>query len=417
MAFVVDFGGFETRCGYSDEFSPCYIHRSVARQMGSQFLFGEDAMTEMSHLRPSSTSSFSSQFHSRLWPANAVLQENMAQGLLNHHLRHMYNELTQSAAPIAFARNTSTGRLIDVPALPWHFVVPEYFFTSSPKRHDLFKFTSIVLESGECPAFYASRPSVTAALGSGKASALVLDIGHTQSTVAAVVDGAVVDSSVRSSGTAGASVNTSLLNICNSAGLAPERLLFDCRGVPLSAIDADAHLTDLCHRIKVRGGLYLGCPHIESPQGAHSDNSMYTTPDGEVVALPHEARTLSFECLFSDTQAQGSVNIAYLLKDSKATLPSELQSSLPLVIAGGTSVVAGFQERLHYEIKRFDLSATDVALSKFTSPILAPHHSLSHLQWSGAALVTNSSAFAGLWITREEFAEEGEGVIRRKLIQ
>ena len=501
MAFVVDIGSYETRAGFSDEFAPGYVHRSVAgcstasSSPSSSYSFGvfdvrrQHAAT-VGAATPSSVPSFRA-FRSLCGDdgdVSTVMASAAGRDLLLAHLRHVRDELTNAAAPIAFApqRGGGSGYNPFDPAavLPFHFVLPEACFAprhggssgsnssgigsnsnssggGGGYRRGVEAFAAALLESGACPALYASRPSVAATLASGRASGIVLDVGHSQCTVTAVVDGVALQQSQQRSAAGGAAVNERLLALlagggyCAEDALSPsnadaasasplaaaappltrDQLLRNCYGIAGSHPLAPICLDELCHGMKTRGGSYVNCPTLAedgarglaASYGGGSSAAlspallpMYVAPDGQVVSMPERCRTRCFEVLFSDTENVGATptcNLGALVTEAKRGLPAELRGVLPLLLCGATSAAGGLRERLLFEMKRHDLSVADAAQLKSANPLVAPLHSLPGLQWGGAALASSSTAFSSLWITRAELEEEGASVLARKLFQ
>lgn len=54
------------------------------------------------------------------------------------------------------------------------------------------KTTEFAFETFQVPAFYLAKNGMCAAFSSGKATALIVDVGHGQSSVTPVVDGMIL---------------------------------------------------------------------------------------------------------------------------------------------------------------------------------------------------------------------------------
>jgi actin len=75
-----------------------------------------------------------------------------------------------------------------------------------------------------------------------------------------------------------------------------------------------------------------------------------------------------------------------------------------IVLAGGTTMLPGMQERLQKEL---------ILLGKHQARVLAPlDRNVS--SWSGGSILASLSTFQPMWISKEEYEEEGPAVVHRK---
>jgi len=74
-----------------------------------------------------------------------------------------------------------------------------------------------------------------------------------------------------------------------------------------------------------------------------------------------------------------------------------------VVVAGGTSLLTGFNERLLKSIQK--LATRDVTIT-----VLAPKNRRFSC-WVGGATVSSLKAFNRLWITKKDYDEEGQRIL------
>lgn len=74
-----------------------------------------------------------------------------------------------------------------------------------------------------------------------------------------------------------------------------------------------------------------------------------------------------------------------------------------IVVAGGTSMFTGFNERLHKSIQK--LCVRDINIT-----LLAPKNRKFSC-WMGGATVSSLKAFNRMWISKKDFEEEGPRIL------
>ena len=145
----------------------------------------------------------------------------------------------------------------------------------------------------------------------------------------------------------------------------------------------------------------------------------YELPDGRVISLGPE-RYLAPECLFQpylvDSEAPG-IGEAVFQTVQKADL--DIRSALysGIVLSGGTSMYPGLPSRLEKEIKQQYLSRVlqndSSRLSNFKLKIDDPPRR-RHMVFLGGAVLANVMADKDhLWITRQEWEEQGPRVLQK----
>lgn len=429
MSVVVDFGSYTSKVGFAADITPTFSERSVAASYSSSVgsssttCFGEDGLSAAycdpgARVMPSlwSASSLVSATQASVAPTSCAASREM----LFQHVLHLYSRL--------FDTNNPTSLL---GAHPLNAIIPETWFSDGKVLETVVE-TLLGYSYGperavNGPALYLSRPSVSAAIGAGRPSALVLDVGHSQTTAAAVCDGYALDSSIRSVSAGGAALNNLLLSLCPVSPATGERCPHSLASICKSSGYPQAWMPTFVDRavstFRVYGGTSMSVPKLgdqvkeSAPVALH-----FELPDGNQALIPeYEVFGVYEHGLFSgsklspssqrSTNNLPSYNIANLLVDCKARVDPQVSHILPLVVCGGVSQTRGFAERFAKELRLVDASITAMY-----NPLLpVPAGTIYNLQWSGAALISQSSAFAGMWITAGEYEELGSSLLSRKL--
>lgn len=127
----------------------------------------------------------------------------------------------------------------------------------------------------------------------------------------------------------------------------------------------------------------------------------YLLPDGSPVIITKE-KFLAPEILFAPER----IGLEYpgihemvcsSIKKCDVDLRKTLYNSI--ITAGGTTLMAGFGDRLHKSIQKLapkDMKAT----------LIQPNNRL-HSCWIGGSTVSSLKAFNRMWVTKKQYDEEG----------
>ncbi|KAG5468837.1 hypothetical protein CUR178_01673 [Leishmania enriettii] len=302
---------------------------------------------------------------------------------------------------------------------PLCLVLPEVWHERTDVMEALFQ---LILETpGLTTALYAMRPSVGWTFASGAASSIVLDVGHSHTTVTAVLDGYALRHSVDTIPVGGDAITTQY-----------SELLCTHRTAVLSAAPALSHSTAqeihwrdwvadvklcLAHVLPSQGGANgaasaggkESAPTAGKGAAVRSAEELQA-PDGTRVDLDERTAALPFEVFFS-TAGDGKRNVAALVALCKRRMDPEWQlHTVPHLLAGAGSLVPGFRDRMLEELK-----AQDSSYFRYEQGRALNVTQTADGAWVGASMASSSSSFEPLWVTRGEWAEEGASVLYRKL--
>jgi len=137
----------------------------------------------------------------------------------------------------------------------------------------------------------------------------------------------------------------------------------------------------------------------------NEEQRSYELPDDQVIQVDHRVRFKATEILFQPSLC-GSMapGIAKMTFDSIEKCDNDLKINLynNIVLAGGTTLLPGFQERFEYEIKSLAMHAakTDIMVyadlqRKFSA-------------WIGGSMLASFSNFPEMTIKKEEYENAQE---------
>lgn len=128
-------------------------------------------------------------------------------------------------------------------------------------------------------------------------------------------------------------------------------------------------------------------------------------PDGQIIQLGSE-KYKAPEILFSpDKIGLEWPGVHEMVVNSIKSCDIDVRKTLyqAIVVAGGTSLLTGFNERLLKSIQK--LAYRDVTIS-----VMAPKNRKLSC-WVGGATVSSLKAFNRLWITKKEYEEHGSKIL------
>ncbi|KPI87991.1 putative actin-like protein [Leptomonas seymouri] len=305
---------------------------------------------------------------------------------------------------------------------PLCLVLPEVWHERVDVMEALFQ---LILDTpGLTTALYCVRPSVAWTFSSGAASSIVLDVGHSHTTVTAVLDGYALRHSVDTVPVGGDAVTAQYREL-----LAKFRPAVETAAPALSQDFArDVYWNDWVSDVKHCLARVLPFRALSGTSAVGTDNTGTSkstaataasearlaldlqAPDGSRVQLDECKAGAPFEIFFRGTSDQKG-SVASMIATCKRRMDPEWQlHTVPHLLAGAGSLVPGFRDRVLEELKAQDSSyfryERDGAMSVAQTTDGA---------WAGASMAASSSSFEPLWVTRGEWAEEGPSVLHRKL--
>lgn len=248
----------------------------------------------------------------------------------------------------------------------------------------------VFFETFRAPALFVAPPAVLSLYASGRTTGVVLDVGEGVTHCIPVYEGHALKHSIVRSDVAGGDVTKRLQLLLRKGGL---------------AFSTTAE-SDFCSAMKEEVCYVSNVPAKED-SGSQTQKAQYQLPDGQVVDLSSE-RHRSSEVLF-DPSLMGSEErpVHDVLLSSVMSADMDLRSTLfsNVVLAGGTTSLPGFGDRLLYEVRSRAPERTRIRISA------PPERGES--AWVGGSILASLATFKNMWVTRGEYEEYGSSILHR----
>ncbi|ERF72484.1 Actin-related protein 4 [Endocarpon pusillum Z07020] len=322
------------------------------------------------------------------------------------------------------------------------------------------KCAEIAMESWGAPAFYIGRQGVMAAFASGKATALIVDVGASNTSVTPVHDGIILKKSIQRSHLAGNFISSQIRNMLASnqpqpITITPHYLIKSKTpvdaGQPANAVlrdfpsDFTPPQASFRRYQEERTLLEFKELVVQVWPGPTPLLSSTNGVTQEEIARGYPGKTFEFPDGYNQLFTSDRYKVAESLFDHRAyiappptlqnpdtpfasspptaeqTLTHMIRSSLshvdvdirPLMLAnvvvtGGSSLIPGFTERLNNELQRM-FPSTRVRLQAAGN---SPERKFG--SWIGGSIMASLGTFHQMWISRKEFEEHGSAIVEKR---
>ncbi|KAJ6232827.1 actin-7-related [Anaeramoeba flamelloides] len=257
------------------------------------------------------------------------------------------------------------------------------------------KMTEIMFEKFNIPAFHFSLPEPLSLHTYGRTTGVVLDIGHSFTTIDAFMEGNKIQEVRAQQDLAGNDLTDYLLKILAERGYsftttAEREIVRDVKEkLCYVALDFDQEM-------------------ILASQSSSEVDMSYELPDGQVITIGDE-RFRCPEVLFQpsplDSKMDGIHEIVYnTINESHVDFQETLYHNI--ILSGGSTLFDGMKERLQQEIQKL--------APKTVSVKVASSEERKYAAWIGASILTSLSTFEDRWILKKEYNESGAAIVHKK---
>lgn len=139
----------------------------------------------------------------------------------------------------------------------------------------------------------------------------------------------------------------------------------------------------------------------------------YELPDGQFVTLGDErfrCPEVLFQPSLADTGSSLSPGIHQLISESIMKCNEDIRNKMyaNIVMSGGSTMFNGIRERMRKEIT----AIAEASPTRKVKVIVPPEPKYS--AWIGGSILASLSDFQSMWISKQEYDEEGPSVVNRK---
>ena len=254
------------------------------------------------------------------------------------------------------------------------------------------KMAQIMFEMFNTPAIYIANQAVLSLYTSGKITGIVMDAGETTCYTVPVYDGFELPHAILHKEIGGRDITDHL-----------QKLLCE-RGYVFSSTAEREMVRDIKEKIG-----YVTLDFIMEMKRESSEvDEKFELPDGQVLLIGKE-RFRCAEALFQPSLIGKEINgIHEDIYNSimKCDIDMRRDLYMGIVLSGGSTMFNGIGDRMHKEIF---IQADPAMRIKVTAP---PERKYS--VWIGGSILASLSTFQEIWISKEEYDENGPRIAHRR---
>ena len=139
-----------------------------------------------------------------------------------------------------------------------------------------------------------------------------------------------------------------------------------------------------------------------------SVDKTFQLPDGQIITVGDQ-RFRCPECLFDPTvigMEPGGLHDKTFESIMKSDIDIRVDFFSNICLSGGTTMFPGISDRLKMELTKLAPPGNKIRI------IAPPERKYS--VWMGGSILSSLTTFQQMWISREEYDEEGPGIVHRK---
>ena len=257
------------------------------------------------------------------------------------------------------------------------------------------RIVQIMFDTFDVPAMFLGNQAVLSLYASGRTTGCVLDSGDDVTHAVPIYEGNYIAHAVGRLDLAGRVLTEFLMKILTERGY---------------SFTPSVENYEIVRQIK-ESLCYVALDFDEEMNIAATSSNLdrlFELPNGNVITIGNE-RFRCPEVLFQPSLAGIQANgIAAMTFQSIMKCDFHIRRDLygSIVLAGGSTMFTGISDRMMREIMFIAPSNTRVR-------IVVPYDR-KYSAWIGGSLLTSFPTFEPLWISREEYNEDGASIVHRK---
>jgi len=324
--------------------------------------------------------------------------------------------------PLLFKKHVYTKVNLNATASEHPLLLTESPFNPKANREQM---AQLFFETFSAPALFVSPPAVLSLYASGRTTGVVLDVGEGLTHCIPVYEGYALVHSISRSDIGGRDVTKQLQLSLRKSGIAftttAESDLVKKMKEEICFITSNKNNNNNNNNTSTSNGTESAKISMEiNPSSTTTATAAATTtttttttsapyqlPDGHVIQISSERyqapEILFHPMLIGSEEPSVTDALFYSIQKSDLDLRQTLYSQI--VLAGGSTCIPGFGERLLTELRGKAPAHTRLRIS-------APPERM-YSAWTGGSILASLATFKNMWVTKSEWDEYGSSILHR----
>ncbi|KAL0486142.1 actin-like protein [Acrasis kona] len=309
-----------------------------------------------------------------------------------------------------------------------------------PRQHRE-QMLSLLFDKFDAPAVFLAKNPVLSAFAHGKYTALVVDSGAYGTCVTPVHDGYALTRGIVRNQFAGFSLDTLTKQLLEKArkgeSVHPLYRIQKTKGKPATILPQDSNIHPSYVDYSLRGVLHDAKEQLlkisDAPFDEQRNKSIplqnYELLDGSLVDIGTD-RFVVPERLFASDERHNNAQqqqqndemgefmphqnaVHMLAHESIMRCDADIRKDLyaNLILTGGTTMIPGFAKRLENELQA--RAPMNIKVKPAISSAALPTEK-KYSVWIGGSILASLGSFQQMWITKQEYQEQGAAIVHKK---